>query len=192
MDWPTFALITYAFFLLLTLVLFWAIAQRRTRAKYEKRLEEKEQKLLRMQIDLEETLEALDAYAGQMRTEWESAEKQGSEQILRIQKHELKTSSMLMECKSRITALEVQLRTQNSKTPDYTPIDIPNIDYAPDAPFYDAPGAVQGSSPEEEAPDIAMQAFAMLQEGTPADDVAKTLGLSKTELSLLRSRQSRI
>lgn len=113
MDWPAFALISYAFVLALLLVVLILRGSRQNKSRYQHILEEKERKLAAMQIDLEETLEALEAQAnaagaqGALKTE---ADAKMVKTVQALQTHMLGLQSTVMELQFRLTRLERAVR----------------------------------------------------------------------------------
>ena len=113
MDWPAFALISYAFVLALLLVVLILRGSRQNKSRYQHILEEKERKLAAMQIDLEETMEALEAQAnaagaqGALKTE---ADAKMVKTVQALQTHMLGLQSTVMELQFRLTRLERAVR----------------------------------------------------------------------------------
>ena len=83
-NWPVFALVTYVFFLALLLTALILRSLRDTKGRYQKLLEEKEQKLTAMQLDLEDILEALQAQAAVLETDWGAAQRHSQDSLVSV------------------------------------------------------------------------------------------------------------
>ncbi|MEA4969072.1 MAG: hypothetical protein VB051_00925 [Candidatus Pelethousia sp.] len=106
MNWPVFALVTYVFFLALLLAALILRSLRDTKGRYQKLLEEKEQKLMAMQLDLEDTLEALQAQAAVLETEWGAAQRRSQDSLVSVQQRLLEIQGGLSGLQGRIARLE--------------------------------------------------------------------------------------
>lgn len=121
MNWPMFAIITYSFVLVLIVVLIILRSRRKIRSQYAQVLEEKEVKLARMQLDMEETMVALDAYAEQLREDWKRLQREDQEGFQRLHKREMDLEAGMLSLRARVTALEVELK--RSRHTDILPLE---------------------------------------------------------------------
>ena len=111
MDWATVALITYGFLLALVLALIVVLGQRHTKKRYTLILEEREQKIARLQIELDDTMQALESYSEELRKEWAGMQKQEQEVMLFLHKRYLEIDAMLRVVDARLNSLETGHKT---------------------------------------------------------------------------------
>ena len=209
MDWPIFALITYVFLLVLLLTVLILRSLRDTKGRYQKFLEEKEQKLTAMQLDLEETLEALQAQATMLETQLSTAQHRSADTLVSVQNRLLEIQGVLTGLQGRVSRLENTQRQQAdpaSQAPN-TAITTKEVQPIPIAPAQNTqqqaiPGleSFEMESPEgqvlvqdgemgarglDEQERPRRRALALLQSGMSVADVSRELGCSLTEVTLL-------
>jgi len=106
MDWPSIALITYVFLLVLLLTVLILRSRRNTKTRYLRLLEEKEQELTATQIDLEEMLQSLTDQASDMEARWGYLMRQEQENAAAVQERIVELQGNMMELQSRLLQLE--------------------------------------------------------------------------------------
>ncbi|MEA5058893.1 MAG: hypothetical protein VB049_02480 [Candidatus Pelethousia sp.] len=208
MDWPSLALVTYAFLLALLLTGIILRSLRETKGRYQKILEEKEQMLAAMQLDAEDTLEALEMQAVALETEWNEAGKRGQNSVLAVQQRLLELQGALVSVQARLSRLEqatARLPAEHT-TEDFLAAKHAETNVASAAPDKPAPEEIledaytaqkepaeDGSEPPASAePEPPRQrALALLQKGWGIAQVSRELGCSRTEATLLYSQWRR-
>lgn len=202
-NWPVFALVTYVFFLALLLTALILRSLRDTKGRYQKLLEEKEQKLTAMQLDLEDILEALQAQAAVLETDWGAAQRHSQDSLVSVQQRLLEIQGGLSGLQGRIARLERAPWPQAAEpalavrwaelTP---PQPAPQEGLVPQSPGLESPGL---ESPGLESHELArfgaedeagqeqprQRALSLLQSGMSVTQVSRELGCSFTEATLL-------
>lgn len=188
MDWPVFALITYAFLLALLLAGFILRSLKAAKGQYQRLLEEKEQKLLAMQMDMEDILEGLQAQAALLENEWSAAQRHSQDSLLTVQDRLLELQGTIAGLQSRIYRLEREPRDHLAGAVEgWGPF--LGAEPAPLWPEARLPEEDAGARGEREPP--RQRALALLQRGMSIAQVSREMGFSKTEATLLYNQWQR-
>lgn len=118
MDWTIIVSATYVFALALVLLLIFLRSNRKTKEKYAELLEEKEQRLSRMQIDVEDTMKALEDYAEDVHKDWDGLRSTGHEDYLDMQEQTVKLGASFVELQSQISALSMRISRMETRIDD--------------------------------------------------------------------------
>lgn len=189
MDWPVFALITYVFLLALLLAGIILRSLQTTKGQYQKRLEEKEEKLIAMQMDLEDILEGLQAQAALLENEWSTAQRHSQDSLLSVQDRLLEMQGTVAGLQSRVYRLEQEARDPLAGAVEaWDPLlGAETIPMWPQA--WPAQAHAEAFAQEKEPP--RQRALALLQCGMTIAQVSREMGFSKTEATLLYSQWQR-
>ncbi len=109
MDWTVIVSATYLFALALVLLLIFLRSYRKTKEKYTGLLDEKEQRLSRMLLDVEDTMKALEDYAEDVHKDWDELKTTGHEDYLDMQEQTVKLGASFVELQSQISALSMRI-----------------------------------------------------------------------------------
>ncbi len=197
-NWPVFALVTYVFFLALLLTALILRSLRDTKGRYQKLLEEKEQKLTAMQLDLEDILEALQAQAAVLETDWGAAQRHSQDSLVSVQQRLLEIQGGLSGLQGRIARLERAPWPQAAepalavRRAELTPPQpAPQEGLVSQSPGLESPGleshelARFGAEDEAGQEQPRQRALSLLQSGMSVTQVSRELGCSFTEATLL-------
>lgn len=203
-NWPVFALVTYIFLLVLFLAALILRSLRDTKGRYQKLLEEKEHKLTAMQLDLEDTLEALQAQAAVLEAEWGAAQRRSQDSLVSVQQRLLEIQGGLSGLQGRIARLESSAPRPQAAEPALAvsqaelvfPQPAPRESPMPESfelenSELENSGAERREAERFGAEDEAGQeqprqrALSLLQSGMSVAQVSRQLGCSFTEATLL-------
>lgn len=106
MDWPSMILITYAFLLALLLAVLIMRSVNSSRRRYQKLLEEKEQRLSAIQLDLEETMDSLGDQAAALELTLQEADRRENAANQALQQRLLEVQGAVVSAQSRLMRLE--------------------------------------------------------------------------------------
>ena len=200
-DWPGFALITYAFLLVLLLAGIILRSLRTTKGHYQNILEEKEQKLVAMQMDLEDTLEAIEEQAAAFEALRSAAVRQGEDSQRSVQQRLMEFQEVLGNLQIRLSRLEQTPRYQSVGQAGMAQEACGDKLGAPEPPrkILSEAKAVQKKSTEpcpcaadfSERTLPRQRAMVLLKRGMTIDQVSRELRCSWTEATLLYSQWRR-
>lgn len=193
MDWPVFALITYAFALALLLAAVILRSLRGNKARYQRLLEEKEQRLAAMQLDVEETLETLGEQAAALEMALGEAGRREQTSSLALQQRLLEMQGAVVAVQARLLRLEQRLDALAGGSGQAA------------GPFQGAPAASEPAAPpdppapppEPEPPNRVADggaarwqrsAVALFERGEGVAQVSRLLGCSCVEAAMLQSQ----
>lgn len=155
MDWPGMLLITYAFGLALLLTVIILRSTVASKGRYQKMLDEKEQKLAAMQLDTEESLEVLGEQAAALEQLLNEARRQEREASLATNQRLLELQGAVVSLQSRLLRLE-QGMEELKRAAAARPEPAPQPEPAPEPPVQATPAAPE-PAPVQPAPEAVAE-----------------------------------
>ncbi len=118
LDWTVIVSATYLFALALVLLLIFLRSYRKTKEKYSELLDDKEKRLSRMLLDVEDTMKALEDYADDVHKDWEELKTTGHDDYLDMQEQTVKLGASFVELQSQISALSMRISGMHTRIGD--------------------------------------------------------------------------
>lgn len=194
MDWPVFALITYAFALALLLAAVILHSLRENKGRYQRLLEEKEQRLAAMQMDVEETLETLGEQAAALEMALGDAGRRERANSLALQQRLMEMQGAVVAVQARLLRLEQGMEALGGRAGQAAapPREEPEA-LDPPAPADPTDGSGPQASPCCQGPGEAegqwqRRAVALFERGEGVAQVSRLLGCSCVEAAMLQNQ----